>query len=162
MYYTSRSYIYKAGMDGSSGAVIISGLSRPSGIIVDMQSLRLYWAGSGDTRIQSANLDGTSVRNIATSASGSYGITLLNERVYWGQYSANTIQSSTINGTDMRVEHSGTVTTRHFAVPIWNLPRNRTNPCEQRACSVCVLTPTSFSCLATPGMDPLDGRFFGK
>ena len=142
--------VFQGGMDGSNPTNFPEVTGEADGIQIDFNTRRLYWAQYGQGLIQSSNLDGTDLVTIQERPAGPFGLALVGSRVYWGYWSSNgAIESSSVEpGSEIRVEITGRVVTRHFTVPLWNPPRNRTNDCEGIECSgVCVLTPSSYKCL---------------
>ena len=153
MYWTADAgSIVQAGMDDSDPFTIFSGLRSPRGITIDFQSARLYWTCKGDNTVQTSNMEGKGIRTVIQLPSGSvtYGVGLFGERIYWTNYESKTLQSSTKTGQDVRTLLTGSSAFFRFVVASnFTTPTNRTNPCEGQRCSkVCVLTPTSFSCLS--------------
>ena len=60
--------IQRANLDGSSVEdLATTGLSRPSGIALDVAGRKIYWTDSGTDKIQRANLDGSSVEDLVTT-----------------------------------------------------------------------------------------------
>lgn len=139
----------KAGMDGSSPVRLVTALGEPCGIVIDFQSLRLYWADLVTQKIQSSNLVGGNIVTLVELQFHPYGIALLNDKLYWGYYMSTMVQSCSKSGTGISTVYNVTAFTWHLTVPTWNLPRNRIDHCEQHSCSsICVLSPTSFRCLS--------------
>ena len=154
MYWTrsfgGETLVATGGMDGSNPRNLVAGTGQASSIQIDLQNRRLYWANRSNKTIQSSSLNGDDVVTIHKLSEKPFGIALLRTKLYWGYNGANTVQSGGIQpGSDVQVEHTVSVSTRHFTVPIWNLPINRANHCSGRVCSgVCVLTPTSYKCVS--------------
>ena len=155
MYWTTYApasgVIFTAGMDGSNPRSLVAGTEQASGVQIDLEKRRLYWTLYEIKRIQSSKLDGSDVVTIHQLADCPIGIAVVGERLYWGYPQVNTIHSGGVQpGSGIRVEYVGESPTRHFTVPLWNPPRNRTNHCEGVVCSgVCVLKPnSSYRCLA--------------
>lgn len=146
---SGSSTIHKAGMDGSNPIIIVRGRDEPCGIVIDFQSSRLYWADQVGKKIQSSNLDGSGLSTLIQGLpNGPFGMAVVGNRLFWGHYYSSVVKSSAMTGLDAKVMYNGTVNTRHFVATNWDLPMNRTNDCEQSACSgVCVLAPTLFRCL---------------
>ena len=141
--------IVKAGMDGSESEPIrfVTGLGEPCGITLDFAGSRLYWADLKAKKIQSSNLDGKELKTVAEVPLSPYGIALLDGRIYWSYWDSKIVQSCSKSG-EIRKIYEGTVSSRDITVPVWNLPKNRTNDCDHQNCSrICVLSPVSFKCL---------------
>ena len=144
--------IYRAGMDGSNPAKLVSGLNYPAGITIDFQNSRLYWTCTGDDKIKSSDLQGRDVQAVLRHRRGSnaWGIGLTRDRIYFTDFFARTMWSITKTGRDVNVLYTGTTNLLHVSIRTRSgLPRSRTNHCKNHACSkVCVLIQTSFSCLS--------------
>jgi DNA-binding beta-propeller fold protein YncE len=69
--------IQRANLDGSGVEDIITGLTYPAGIALDIPGGKIYWTDFYNDKIQRANLDGSNVEDlITTGLSGPYAITL--------------------------------------------------------------------------------------
>ena len=69
VYWTSSAgTVIKAQMDGSNATLLVSGLSWPSGIVVDYDASRLFWAAHPTNSIQSTNLAGGDIRMVVQLA----------------------------------------------------------------------------------------------
>ena len=156
MYWTTFSRngsVYRSAMDGSNASAIVTGQKYPSGITIDFQNSRLYWACHGDDKIQSSNMQGADFKTVVKLHRGAdpRGIGLLAGRIYWTGTNKRTLESSTMTGQDFQILHNGTAYFSHLAVvPRLDLPsRTRLNHCEnQCGDKVCVLKTTSFKCLS--------------
>ena len=154
MYYSRKTVdgsvygILKAGTDGSNPTGIVKCSEGAYGIQIDYKAKRLYWAEYYVDRIRSSDLDGGDVVTIAETPAP-YGIALVDQRIYWGEYSSGLVYSISVEGTGIRNETNAIARTRNFVYSNWNPPKNRSNDCEQQSCGfVCVLSRTSFKCLA--------------
>ena len=151
--YSSPGSIKRAAMDGSAPSELVSGLNNPAGITIDFQNSRLYWTCAGDAKIESSDMQGRDIQSTLQRPSNSFtfGIGLTTDRLYWTDHQGNKIGSSTKTGQDTRDLYPGASGLNHVSVvPRSNHPsRNRTNHCENKACSkVCVLTRTSSRCMS--------------
>ena len=144
--------IWRSWMDGTNHTQIATGLSGPAGITIDFQDSRLYWVVYYDQRVQSSDMQGQDVQTVVQLPSYSYptGIGVLGGRIYWTTSNTGKLGSSTKAGQDIQLLHNYTNSLYQMTVvPRLDLPTNRTNHCENRSCSnICVLTPTSCSCLS--------------
>ena len=71
---------------------------------------KLYWSDWGSNKIQSANLDGTGVVDIATglsNAKGDVALDLENNKVFWIDNSAGVLQKSNLDGSSRETLVSG-------------------------------------------------------
>ncbi len=72
--------IWRANADGSGGlTTIVTGLSRPRDLVLDLHAGKILWVDELTLKIQSANLDGTGVMDIVTGLSGPSSLTLLED-----------------------------------------------------------------------------------
>ena len=110
----------------------------------------MYWVDYTSLLIQTCNLQGQDIRNIATlsEASRPWGLANRGDRIFVGSYGSSKLQSMTISGEDVRTLYDGTSSVNQLVVASDNLRRNRTNRCDSLNCSrICVLTATSARCL---------------
>ena len=101
--------IQRLNVDGSNlQPNLITGLDMPRGLALDVVSGKVYWTEAG--RIRRANLDGSSVQNVAMGLSNPINIVISDNRVYWTQKTgANTgeIRFANLRGQpNVRVRHS--------------------------------------------------------
>ena len=71
---------------------------------------KLYWSDWGNNKIQSANLDGTGVVNVATglsNAKGDVALDLENKKVFWIDNSAGVLQKSNLDGSSKETLATG-------------------------------------------------------
>ena len=161
---TVRSSILQADMDGSNCRTIIE---MAAGFIphiaIDHSQLRLFWTNSASRTIKSTNLEGGDekiVVQLSPSVHHPSGLTFLNDRMYWAENgpvavktrSPASLRSSNKAGQDVRTlstEEKYTIDDLTFVGPS-SLSTTRVNHCEEQDCStnICVLTPTSFRCVA--------------
>ena len=152
MYFTISSTIgsiKKAGMDGSNSVQIVTGLETPIGITIDFENSRLYWMVV--EKMQSSNMQGKDIRTIIQfpTRTNTWGVAMLHGRIYSTSWTSRTFSRCTETGQDLRLLYNGTENTYGVAViPRLNLPTNRMNDCADQNCpGVCVLSPTSSTCL---------------
>lgn len=94
--------IHRANLDGSSDITLLSSLTLPYGIALDVDGGKMYWTDPIDGLFR-ADLDGMNVDNIVPG-SGPFGISLdlTNDIVYWTDISASRIGSSNLDGTNVQ------------------------------------------------------------
>jgi len=69
--------IQRANLDGSSMQdLVTTGLSRPTGIALNVAAGKMYWTDQGAGKIQRANLDGSGVQTLVSGLGGPWGIAL--------------------------------------------------------------------------------------
>ena len=61
--------IRRISFDGTGEADIITGLTSPRGIALDVPNNHIYWADPQNKKIQRGNLDGTNVTDLVTGLS---------------------------------------------------------------------------------------------
>ena len=152
MYWTlyDSGKILQAQMDGTGVNVIVTGLGKPGGIVLDTESGRLFWTEYGSHKIQSSNAAGGELRKVLqlSKDAGPWGIILTEGRIYWGNYENKTLQSCTKSGNDPRLLYEGPKGINQLTFAAGNVPPNRINDCEGQNCAnICVLTSTSFRCV---------------
>ena len=112
LYWTQENpgQIVRAGMDGTKRTAIVTGLKHPTGIFVDLDSSRLFWADYHAHKIQSSNLGGGDVRDIIQlpAKSHPWGVVLNGNRIYWGTWDFSLLQSCDISGHDVQTLYNGT------------------------------------------------------
>ena len=69
--------IQRANLDGSNIEDLVTDLSFPGGIALDVINGKMYWTDSGTDMIQRANLDGSNIENLVTDLEVPQGIALL-------------------------------------------------------------------------------------
>ena len=92
----SSGTINSANLDGTGATTLASILSVPMGIAVDATGNNLYWTNARG-RIQSANLDGSSIQNVLQDLSDPTDIVVSNGFIYWTE-GGNSIRRVSISG----------------------------------------------------------------
>ena len=145
---TTGASVFRSGTDGSSPSEFIPNLKCSSGITIDFDSSKLYWADCGAKKIQSCSLYGGEVATVAELSSGPFGIALHKHELFWSLPDTSTLQRRNKDGGDIISVYNGTARIRHLVAPDWALPTKRINPCGTGTCpGVCVLTSKSHKCL---------------
>ena len=144
--------IIRASMDGWDPSIIVIGLAYPTGIAIDFQSSRLYWADDVYNKVQSSNLGGTDIQTVIKlpRGTGTFGIPLHGSRIYCTFGKSKQVQSFSMAGQHVRILHEDTNELEHLTIVSSrsNLPRSRTNPCAHQQCpKLCVLARKSFRCV---------------
>ena len=77
--------IQRANLDGTNVEDLVTGLSGPVGIALDIDGGKVYWADLASNKIQRANLDGSNVEDLVIGLGGSVGIALDVDagKMYW-------------------------------------------------------------------------------
>ena len=106
MYWTDwgTGKIQRANLNGTQIQDIVTGLSGPRGIALDIAGGKMYWADEGTDKIQRANLNGTQIQDIVTGLSGPDGIALdiAGGKMYWTDFWGGKIQRANLNGTQIQ------------------------------------------------------------
>ena len=107
VYWTELGKIRRANLDGTGAEVLVSGLSEPGSIALDLTAGKMYWTDDRAKKIQRANLNGAGVQTLLTSAHGledPVGIALDASagKMYWIDRSKKIIQSADLNGDRVR------------------------------------------------------------
>ncbi len=111
--------IKRSNPDGSGVEILVTGLSHPRGMTVDVLGGKMYWGDhpKGGSSIMQANLDGSDVDVfIAGTAVSGISVDSVNGKVYWTD-SGITIQRADLNGSNIEVVVSeGLVQARGIAL----------------------------------------------
>ena len=92
----SSGAINSANLDGTGATTLTTILAVPMGIAVDTASSKLYWTNSRG-RIQSANLNGSSIKNVMQNLSDPTDIVVSNGFIYWTE-GGNSVRRVNISG----------------------------------------------------------------
>ena len=153
-------------MDGSNCRTIIE---MAAGFIphiaIDHSQFRLFRTNSFSRTIKSSNLEGGDEKTVVQLPLSVYypsGFTFLNDRMYWAENGPmavkfpgpvrSSLRSSNEVGPDICTlsnDENNTIADLTFVGPS-SPSMTRVNHCEKQDCStnICVLTPTSFRCVA--------------
>lgn len=103
--------IRRANRDGSHVETIVTGLSTPTGIALDMLGGKVYWTDRGYDRIQRANLDGSDFEDLVYNAGlvhpGGIAVDSPANWMYWVDASTEKIQRARLDGTGLEDVVSG-------------------------------------------------------
>ena len=94
--------INSANLDGTGATVLTSILSVPVGIAVDTAGSKLYWTNTRG-RIQSANLNGSSIKNVMQNLSDPTDIVVSNGFIYWTE-GGNSVRRVNISGQKIAID----------------------------------------------------------
>ena len=96
--------IQRSNFDGTDiEDFVIDGLCWPSGIALDMDGGKMYWA-DGCTGIRRSNLDGTDVEMLVEKEiayPSDVAVDINNGKIYWTNYKVHKIQRANLDGTDV-------------------------------------------------------------
>ena len=127
MYWTAASLgkIQRANLDGSSVEDLVTGLSAPLGIALDLTAGKMYWTDGPQGKIQRAGLDGTSVADLVTGLSSPLGIALdlAGGKMYYvieGSQGAGAIGRANLDGSSPQTLVTGLGDGRFIALDLIN------------------------------------------
>lgn len=124
--------IRRAALDGSDLITIISGANRASGLTLDPETRRLYWASqSRPTAIESADWDGKRRQSLVTSdIDEPYAVTLYQDYVYWSDWSSGDIKRAhKATGLNRTLVHANLDFTSSLLV-FYSQKQTGTNTCK--------------------------------
>ena len=98
----SSGTINSANLDGTDAAVLTSILAVPMGIAVDTAGSKLYWTNTRG-RIQSANLNGSSIQNVMQNLTAPTDIVVSNGFIYWTE-GGNSVRRVNISGQKIAID----------------------------------------------------------
>ena len=95
--------VQRANLDGSNVEDLVTGLTSPRGIALDIAGGKMYWSSSNGQKIQRADLDGTAAEDIVTGLSYAEGIAVDHGagKVYWSNPNLHTIHRANLDGTSI-------------------------------------------------------------
>ena len=103
---TSANKIQRASLDGSNVQDLVTGLSFPRGIAVDVTGGKMYWTDAGtDKKIQRANLNGSNIEDLVTGLDtplNGLSLDLTNSKMYWTDRGAGKIQRANLDGSNVQ------------------------------------------------------------
>ncbi|MBI4553738.1 MAG: hypothetical protein HY710_15845, partial [Candidatus Latescibacteria bacterium] len=93
--------IERANLDGTGLEEVLTGLTEPVGIALDVAAGKMYWTDDSDSKIRRANLDGTGVEELVTGLLNPTGIALdvAGGKMYWANPNAAKVQRANLDGT---------------------------------------------------------------
>jgi hypothetical protein len=106
IYWTHGGYndgkIRRANLDGSDIETLISGLTNPRGLALDLAGGKMYWSDTQDNTIYRANIDGTGMEAIVSGYQyGRPTLDLANDKVYFGDFGTNVIRRCNLDGSGL-------------------------------------------------------------
>ena len=98
----SSGAINSANLDGTGATTLTTILAVPMGIAVDTAGSKLYWTNSRG-RIQSANLNGSSIKNVMQNLTDPTDIVVSNGFIYWTE-GGNSVRRVNISGQKIAID----------------------------------------------------------
>ena len=117
IYWTHGSFndgrIRRANLDGTDIETIVSGLTNPRGLALDVDGGKVYWSDTQDEKMYRANLDGSGMEAIVDIAHqlGNPTLDLVNSKLYFGKFGATgsgDIRRTDLDGSNPEVLFAGT------------------------------------------------------
>ena len=102
MYWTDAyGSIGRSGLDGSDAETILSDLTFPVGIAVDVLTQSLYWSDNKEGIIRRADLDGSNTQEVITGLSLPREIEIdpIEQKLYWVENGLGQIKRSNLDGS---------------------------------------------------------------
>jgi DNA-binding beta-propeller fold protein YncE len=104
VYWTNQANgkIQRCDLFGGDVEDLVTGLTTPTGIALDLSGGKIYWCDRGSLKIQRSNLDGSNVEDLVTTGlSYPHGIALdtASGKMYWTDYTASKVARSDLDGT---------------------------------------------------------------
>ena len=101
-----------ASMDGSDRRdFVISGISQPNGISIDLMSERVYWSDSDLDKLEFVTFDGSSRTAVETEATGlqqPFAVSVGGNVLFWSDWATNSVYAT-------HKEHGSDPISGHFA-----------------------------------------------
>ena len=94
--------VNSANLDGTDVTELASIFATPIGIAVDAAGSKLYWTNASG-RIQSANLDGSGIKNVMQNLSDPTDIVVSNGFIYWTE-GGNSVRRVNISGQKIAID----------------------------------------------------------
>jgi len=91
-------------LDGSNHVNIITGLTKPNGVAVDLTNEKIYYTEEGGTaKVGRADLDGSNNETLVSGGSSNQGIALdiPNSHMYWTSQTSGQLKRANTDGTDI-------------------------------------------------------------
>ncbi|MCG8608182.1 hypothetical protein MJD09_24755, partial [bacterium] len=122
LYWSTRSRIYRAGLDGSNITVVVSGMDRIQDIALDTEGKLIYWVDTGAKKIQRAHMNTREIENLLDAEDGlgwpcSIALSLNEGKLYWSDQVTDMIHRSNLDGTEIEdIISSGLTNPGHIAL----------------------------------------------
>ena len=108
LYWTDRedNTITKGKTDGSTSTILHNtDINNPNGITLDLSSQRLFWANSGNQRIETSFTDGSN-RMILIASTQAWGLSIFGGILYWAQWNPQRVKVASVNSTNTNITAS--------------------------------------------------------
>ena len=93
--------IQRANLDGSGMEDLVTGLSNPLSLALDVFAGKVYWTDDDYGKIQRANLDGSGVEDLISGLSlpGALALDVASGKMYWADRGTDKIQRANLDGS---------------------------------------------------------------
>ncbi len=95
--------VLQTGSEGSRRRRLMSKVSQPQGIAIDISTGRLYWTDTGTHKIYSAHIDGTGQETVVEWTPNPRGIAVDKGRIYWTDSGNHQIRRYNLDGSGHQV-----------------------------------------------------------
>ena len=104
--------IRRADLDGANMETLLSGLTNPRGLALDIAGGKMYWSDTQDNRMYRATLDGIGMETIVDTGHqlGRPTLDLVNARIYYGNFGTGQILRANLDGSSPEVVLGGLFT----------------------------------------------------
>ncbi len=104
--------IVRSDIDGANRVTLVSGLSNPRGLAIDVAGGRLYWSDTVDRRMYRAPIDGGTPEVIVATGDqlGNPTLDPVNGKIYFGNFTRGDMRRANLDGSDAEVLFDGLFT----------------------------------------------------
>lgn len=106
IYWTDRSAgtIQRSDLDGGNVETILSGLSQPTGIAVDVNADKIFWTSDGSGKTRCADLDGSNVQDLVRSSIDTphdIAVGSIEGKTFWTDSAKKNVRRSDMDGSNV-------------------------------------------------------------
>ena len=113
--------IQRSDLDGSNVEDLVTGLSAPVGLALDVAGGKMYWTDKGTDRIHRSNLDGSDIEDLITTGLREprrVALDLTGGKIYWADATTDKIQRADLGGANIEDLVTGLVEPRGLALDV--------------------------------------------
>ena len=95
--------IQRANLDGTNVQDLVTGLTHPRDVALDIARRKMYWVDAGAHKVQRANLDGSNVEDLVNTQGAPFGIAVdtISGKLYWSIWGPGRIRRANLDGTNV-------------------------------------------------------------
>ena len=95
--------IQRAKLDGTNLQNVVTGLTWPRDVALNIAGNKMYWVDPGAYKVQRANLDGSNVENLVNTQGQPFGVAIdvMNGKLYWSTWNPGKIRRANLDGTNV-------------------------------------------------------------